>query len=295
MDVMHSVLRAEIDTLPSSPGVYLFYEHEDQRVPLYIGKSISIKQRVLSHCYEAKKNAREQRLMEKVSCIRWISTAGELGALLLEAALVKRYSPLYNKRLRRIRKLHYLVLDQSEPCWKIAIQSSNAAGYVTQAKCFGLFSQRRQLQSLLVSLSREHLLCPRQLGLEKGKGACFNVQIKRCLGVCCDRETADEFNARLLSTLSAYQQEAWPFQGRVGIVETDSDTNCQDIHIVDHWRYIETRCYDRLGKRVESAGLQCCPDEKLFFDRDHYQIIRQYLNNTADSTYSVVPIDSVAI
>ena len=39
--------RASIDALPSKPGIYIFWDENDK--PLYIGKSVNIRSRVLSH------------------------------------------------------------------------------------------------------------------------------------------------------------------------------------------------------------------------------------------------------
>ena len=40
-------LKQRIAELPPGPGVYLFKNHD--RVPVYIGKALSIKKRVMSH------------------------------------------------------------------------------------------------------------------------------------------------------------------------------------------------------------------------------------------------------
>ncbi|MGA0974506.1 MAG: nucleotide excision repair endonuclease, partial [Sedimenticolaceae bacterium] len=87
-----------LNEMPKSPGVYLFYG--DKNSLLYVGKSVDIRSRVMSHFSDAKRNDKEQRLSQAVRDIQWQSTSGELSALLLESRMVKELSPSYNRRLR---------------------------------------------------------------------------------------------------------------------------------------------------------------------------------------------------
>ena len=89
--------------MPDLPGVYLFLDERGQ--PLYIGKSKAIRTRVLQHFTAALSKPKEMRLTMQVRSIDWIRTEGELGALLLEAKLVKEKLPSLNVRLRRNRDL----------------------------------------------------------------------------------------------------------------------------------------------------------------------------------------------
>lgn len=87
--------------------VYLFHGESDT-MPLYIGKSVNIRSRVLSHL----RTPDEAAMLRQSRRISWICTAGEIGALLLEARLIKEQQPLFNKRLRRNRQLCALQLNE---------------------------------------------------------------------------------------------------------------------------------------------------------------------------------------
>ena len=89
-----------LDELPSYSGVYRFFSSENTL--LYVGKSIDIRARVQSHFQEGRKPGRHQRIMSQVSRIETQSTAGELGALLVENAAIKAETPLYNLSLIHI-------------------------------------------------------------------------------------------------------------------------------------------------------------------------------------------------
>jgi len=92
----------DIDVLPDGAGVYIFYDKDG--TCLYVGKSITIRERVLSHFAQDVYSATEMQIAQNVASIETIETAGELGALLKEASLVKSMAPLYNQLLRAKRR-----------------------------------------------------------------------------------------------------------------------------------------------------------------------------------------------
>ncbi|MES2879451.1 MAG: exonuclease domain-containing protein, partial [Pseudomonadota bacterium] len=96
-------LETHVGDIPETPGVYLFYG--EGPLPLYIGKSIKLRSRVMSHFQAAGKDPREMRIAQEIRRVEWKETAGELGALLLEARLVKDQQPVYNRHLRRSNTL----------------------------------------------------------------------------------------------------------------------------------------------------------------------------------------------
>ena len=90
-----SHLRELVAGLPKAPGVYQF--HGDiQSVPLYIGKSVDIRTRVLSHLREPS----EARMLSQIRQITHVRTAGDLGAQLLEALNRPGFS-------RHLQAVHY--------------------------------------------------------------------------------------------------------------------------------------------------------------------------------------------
>src|SRR5690606_16374323 len=92
-----------LDDVPESPGVYLFFGEND--LPIYIGKSINIRSRVMSHFSRDHASTKEMRIGQEVKHIEWIETVGEFSALMLESRLIKERQPIYNRRLRRERQL----------------------------------------------------------------------------------------------------------------------------------------------------------------------------------------------
>lgn len=103
-------LRQEVQAMPQAPGVYTFHGATDS-LPLYIGKSVNLRARLLAHL----RNPDEARMLRQTTRISCIRTAGEIGALLLEAQLIKQQQPLFNQKLRRNRQLCALQLRDGVP------------------------------------------------------------------------------------------------------------------------------------------------------------------------------------
>jgi len=98
-----------LEGIPEGPGVYLFYG--DNPLPLYVGKSRHLRERVAAHFSSDWRSETDQRLSAEIRRIEVQPTAGELGALLREALLVKTLMPAHNRALRRKSEAGVLRLD----------------------------------------------------------------------------------------------------------------------------------------------------------------------------------------
>ena len=252
------------------PGVYLFYGDTD--MPLYIGKSIKLKTRVLNHFASDHVTHTEMEMAQRVKRIEWKETAGELGALLLEMNLIKKLQPAYNKFLRKQTKLYAIQMSErlnDLPWLKIVpldqVEPNNLE------LLYGVFKTRKGPTELIRKLADEFKLCQKVIGLEKGKGKCFAHQIDKCSGVCVGKEKHELHHLRLKNALIAYKLKAWPYAGKVGIKELNLDTKKTEVHIFEHWCYLET-VNDDLDLE-ESINTKY----ELKFDLDIYKLISKYL------------------
>ncbi|WP_394788099.1 exonuclease domain-containing protein [Rhodoferax sp.] len=260
-----------IDRLPETAGVYLFFDA--QRRPLYIGKSKNLRSRVLAHFSAALSNPKEMRLSQQVADIDWIETAGEVGALLLEARLVKHHQPSLNVQLRRQSDLHAwqldpnlpLGLDFQRPLVPRLVQGQDIA-LGLQDNLFGPFRSRRAAVAELEELATTQLLCRGVLGLEKitpGK-PCFAYQIRKCAGACVGQQSIAQHNLALLTALLRHKVQRWPYPGAVGLREGDA------LHVVHDWRYLGTaQAEDEVAELLEGG--------RSPFDFDTYKILSKAL------------------
>ncbi|MDH3809245.1 MAG: exonuclease domain-containing protein [Desulfuromonadales bacterium] len=260
----------QLKRLPSSPGVYLFYG-ENETV-LYIGKSVDIRSRVYSHFAGDHRSQKGMRLSQQVRRIDHEKTAGEFGALLLEARLVKELMPIHNRQLRRTRDLHSIRLTKGVKIGsKPEIVLLKDLGGDLLEGLFGLFRTRRQAETALREIILAHGLCNRTLGLEKGNGACFNFQIKKCRGACVGQEPVSLHESRLVTAFASMKVRSWPYAGAIGIREKSATDDRTEIHVFNHWCHLGTAdSEDQLRDILESPSL-------LPFDLDGYKILIRFL------------------
>ena len=249
-------LREAIEDLPRRPGVYVFHGREGE-LPLYIGKSVNVRARLLSHF----RNPGEAAMLRQTRRISHVRTAGEIGALLLEAQMIKRQQPLFNQKLRRNRQLCSLRIGRDAP----EVVYSRDFDFAAEPDLYGLFSSRRAAIDAMRALADEHRLCHGALGLERlprGK-ACFRAMIGRCAGVCRGDESAQAHRGRLDAALRAMKLACWPYAGAIGLVERDDDF--RQVHVVRNWCYLGSVRTEREARALTkvSAG----------FDADGYRIL----------------------
>jgi DNA polymerase-3 subunit epsilon len=256
---------AIVDDLPDTPGVYLFYG--DNALPLYVGKAKDIRQRVLAHFAADHASARAMSLAQQVRRIDWIETAGEIGALLKEAMLVKQLLPTHNRLLRRNDDTcTWTLVDEGGGWLRPQLATTHALDFGVASSCYGLFKGEREAGEVLRALAAEYKLCDVMPGLEKAKPGkpCFGYQVKRCQGACVGAESPARHSMRLVTALARLKLTAWPFAGPALIREED------EAHVIENWRYLGTaRSEAELWTLLDSGRPQ--------FDRDTYKILARHV------------------
>lgn len=251
------------DELPESAGVYLFYGENDAL--LYVGKAKNLSNRVLAHFANPRAKL-EQQLTRLVQRIEWIETAGEFGALVTEARLIKSRKPVLNRRLRASSELWTICLreDSALPIAAIGVLDS----VDDPAAAYGMFRRHGDAERALEGLMREHSLCAKWLGLERSEGTCIGFQLGRCHGVCAGRELPALHAVRVRLALAGLKRRDWPFPGRIGIRERDW-RGIEETHVFDHW------CY-----------------EGEDFDPDIYRILAGFLDRPAYGAELLTRVES---
>lgn len=269
---------AQLEGLPACPGVYLFYGHN--RLPLYVGKSINLRSRVLGHFQRDHQDDKEMRLAQQVQHIEWEETAGDLGAQLREAQLVKTLMPIMNRQLRKQRKLTtwHWAKDADHP----ELLSGSALTQPLGGTLYGLFRNAREAKSALRAIAEEQQLCPRVLGLEKGKGRCFANQVGKCRGACNGQEPIAAHTQRAQEALTQLQVNVWPWPGSIAIEEKSAGATASAWHVVRQW------CY--LGSAASFNKAQTLADTPASFDVDSYRILNRFLRYPEQHGLTVTPL-----
>ena len=249
-----------IDGLPESPGVYLFYGEND--LPLYVGKSVNIRQRVMSHFTADVTSAKEMSLSQQVRRIEYIRTGGEIGALLKEAALVKKLQPTHNRQLRRNNELCSIQLNEVSEGLRVHVAYANELDFATTSNLYGLFKSKREALKALTEIAEELNLCKAIIGLEKVKSGspCFGRQLKKCRGACIGDEARLAHDTRLLAGLGKLKIRTWPFDGPAYLKEGE------EMLLIENWAYLgSARSEEDIWKLMD--GRDAC------FDKDTYKIL----------------------
>ena len=278
-----------LDELPTYSGVYRFFSSENTL--LYVGKSIDIRARIHSHFQEGRKPGRHQRIMSQVARIETQATAGEMGALLVENAAIKAETPLYNRRQRQVRKLWTIHLNRSRNNFLQPVSADFSPWGERALDSYGLFHNRRHVDNTVRRHARDHGLCLRMLGLDAGKGPCFQYQLKRCDGACAGVETPEEHNARLLSVLDRDRIAAWPFTGPLLLVERNirpqRNQPAEQYHLVNHWSWLG--CFDDTGNARKASQ----DNHQTVFDRDAYRMLMSALRKGKLDLANALTLESV--
>lgn len=223
-----------IHGLPNSPGVYYFWGENKEL--LYIGKSINIRKRVLSHFTADHKSSREMKICQQTRNITFDKTAGELSALILESKKVKELQPIYNRRLRRVTNFYSIYLEEG----KNGILTPQIFA-VTEIPChrkklYGLFPSTKKALQAIQSISDEHSLCYHVCGLEKASNrACSSHQLKKCKGYCIGKQNALVHNINMLQGMAGLSLKTWPYKGPVALVEKSQYGGKEHHLIIDNW------------------------------------------------------------
>lgn len=156
--------------IPGGIGIYLF-THGSKIV--YIGKSINIKARLLSHLENAKIDRKEKAILDNSNSIEYIITDSEFKALILESKLIQTHHPRYNVRWRDDKSYLYIKITVKEPYPKLfLVRKEREKG----AEYFGPFPSLQSTQEILRQTRRIFPFCTQK----KIGRPCFYSKIGLC-------------------------------------------------------------------------------------------------------------------
>lgn len=198
----------DLKILPDKPGVYIM--RDEQGKVIYVGKAVSLKNRVRSY-FQAARNLslRIQSMVKQVDRLEYITTNNEVEALVLECNLIKEEHPKYNIRLRD---------DKQYPWVKVTFHETYPQVYITRtikkdgSKYYGPYTNVAALRETIKLLRQIFPLrgCRHDLDREKIARPCLNYHIQRCLAPCSgqvDREAYQEMIKQVCLFLEGRQSE----------------------------------------------------------------------------------------
>lgn len=182
---MYDELKEVVSRLPETPGVYKFYNDQDELI--YVGKAKSIRKRVSSYFNkQAGVNRKTLRLVSEIARIDFTISNSEFDALLLENNFIKQNQPKYNILLKDDKTFPYICILK-EPFPRIIYTRK----YIPEhGEYFGPYSSVVAMKNVLELVRKLYtirtcnLLLSRS-NIEQGKfKICLEYHIGNCKGPC---------------------------------------------------------------------------------------------------------------
>ena len=161
----------KIKKLPGFTGVYSFLK---KNKPIYIGKSVNVKARLLSHLENARIDRKERLIIENADKLEYFVTDSEFKALILESKLIQTHHPHYNVRWKDDKSYLYIKVIINDQYPKVfATRKESEKGI----KYFGPFPSVQSVDYLLREIRRAFPFCTQK---KVGKRPCFYSKIGLC-------------------------------------------------------------------------------------------------------------------
>lgn len=191
---MSAHLQEKIKNLPAGPGVYLYRDSEGRVI--YVGKAVSLKNRVRSYFQAGAAQPPKTRLMmEKVADLEVIVTDSEVEALILEQNLIKEHRPHYNVLLKDDKSYPYIKVTLTDDFPRVMITRRHLKD---GSSYFGPYTRVGAVNETLKLLKK---LFPFRACKQKEPAArsrpCLNHHIMRCLGPCCGLVDRDKYRSMI--------------------------------------------------------------------------------------------------
>ena len=184
-------IEEELKKLPNKPGVYIMRDKDDTII--YVGKAISLKNRVRQYFRKNDKTARIEKMVSLIDHFEYIVVDNEAEALILECNLIKKNRPKFNVLLKD---------DKTYPYIKIDIKSDFPNVIITRrlindgSKYFGPYANPGAAKEMVDFIKRKYQI--RQCrNFKSNTRPCLNYHIKRCLAPCVGLVSKEEYRKQI--------------------------------------------------------------------------------------------------
>lgn len=190
-------LEEKISILPSTPGVYMYFDSEG--TVIYVGKAKNLKRRVSSYFNRTHDSLRTNLLVRAIADMKYIVVPTEQDALNLENSMIKEYQPRYNVLLKD---------DKSYP-WIVVTKETFPRVFMTRkrikdgSKYYGPYTDTASARTVLDLIRELYKLRSCRFAItpeyvSKGKGRlCLDYHLKRCSGPCVGLTSQEEYGAQI--------------------------------------------------------------------------------------------------
>ena len=185
-------IQEELKKLPGRPGVYIM--HDDKDNIIYVGKAISLKNRVRQYFQSSRnKGVKIEQMVTHIRRFEYIVTDSELEALVLECNLIKEHRPKYNTMLMDDKTYPFIKVTTNEPFPRVILSRKMLKD---KAKYFGPYTSAQAVRDTIDLIHKLYHVrsCNRNLPRDTGKERpCLNYHIKQCDAPCQGYISQEEY------------------------------------------------------------------------------------------------------
>ncbi|RHV45472.1 MULTISPECIES: excinuclease ABC subunit UvrC [unclassified Bacillota] len=194
-------IEEELKKLPGKPGVYIMHDAEDTII--YIGKAISLKNRVRQY-FQSSRNLgiKKEQMVEQIARFEYIVTDSELEALVLECNLIKEHRPKYNTMLKDDKTYPFIKVTLQEEYPRIQIVRQMKKD---KAKYYGPYTSGLAVKEVVELVTKLYRLrtCNRNLPKDiKKERPCLYYQIHQCEAPCQGYISKEEYHKKVEELIS---------------------------------------------------------------------------------------------
>lgn len=194
------ILKKRIKEAPKTSGVYLFKNKKD--IPIYIGKAINIKRRLSNYQNLPKLPRRLQKMVSQTVNVDFEFTESERNALLLEALLIKKFSPRYNIRLKDDKSFPLIKITDGQFPRLTRFRND----FHKDDRVFGPFTSALKTDKVIKILQKSFKLrsCS-DLEFKNRKRPCLLYDLKQCSAPCVNYVNKNEYDNQVEDTIKFFQ------------------------------------------------------------------------------------------
>jgi excinuclease UvrABC nuclease subunit len=195
---------------------------------------------------------------------------------MLESKLVKEQLPLFNRMLRRVSSYAILQKDiNGDGYATIKVHSGRPDDDVDLGDVYGLYESRTKAKKRLEEMTKTFQLCPKLMGIENTKSACFSYSLGKCKGACIGKESVESYNRRFEIALEHTRIEQWPYDTPIAV----QMNHAGEAVVINNWIV--------QGYLNEEGELQAASEPQ--FDMDEYKIVRRFIRENKAAVQKYIP------
>jgi DNA polymerase III subunit epsilon len=181
--------------------------------------------------------------------------------------------PQYNRMLRQRESVTLVLAEPTVGGYAgLVVREAREITPEDGVRLLAVYTTLGRARQSLHTVAMRYRLCPKLMGLEKTKRACFQSQLGKCEGACEAREPVSVYNERFLQAFERQRVVTWPYSGAILIREKRPELEGSAGFVVDNW------CLVAKLRELEDGTVETTPEAHRF-DLDRYKIIRAYVED----------------